>query len=190
MGFLKCIRQQIQSMKDVRRSIQEYAQEQEQYLHLTAEEFLALPADAQYEATRTRLWDKAESCKDIRSAMDVLTSAQRAVYAATYYEMEVNNGGLCQYFVNSSRYTAPYLSGALEILGAWEHKDHFDRFIAENHIDLQDLSSFAIKRSSEFVKQLERYPFESFDDAFYRMPPIEEAAKAYVVAHLQEFLHI
>ncbi len=38
--------------------------------------------------------------------------------------MEVNNGGLCQFFVNSSREFAPDLSAALDAIGALEHKKY------------------------------------------------------------------
>ena len=35
-------------------------------------------------------------------------------------ETEVNNGGLCQFFVNSSRIVAPFVSEYMAIVGAFE----------------------------------------------------------------------
>ncbi len=188
MGFFKRIRQQIQLMKQLRESIQDFAQQQEAALKLTPEGLLALSADEQYEAIRTRLWDKVEAFENVSAAMASLSPAQRTVYVTTYYEMEVNNGGLCQFFVNSSRDCAPYLSEALGTIGAQAHKAHFDSFIADNRIDVNKLSSFEIRRSRDFEKQASRYPFDAFDEGFYELPSIEKAAKAYTQAHIQELI--
>jgi prepilin signal peptidase PulO-like enzyme (type II secretory pathway) len=49
-----------------------------------------------------------------------LTKEQILAYSLYMFEMEVNNGGLCQFFVNSSRECAPFISEALEAIGATE----------------------------------------------------------------------
>ena len=88
-------------------------------------------------------------------------------YTLTKFEMEVNNGGLCQFFVNSSRETAPYVSDALEAVGAAGIKALFDGFIKDNGIDVNDLSSFKLSRVEDYEAQTERFDFDSFDDRFY-----------------------
>ena len=58
-----------------------------------------------------------------------INEEQKLVYSLNKFEVEVNNGGLCQFFVNSSRECAPYISKALEVVGAISIKDLFDNFI-------------------------------------------------------------
>ena len=88
-------------------------------------------------------------------------------YTLIKLETEVNNGGLCQFFVNSSRQCAPYVSEALETIGAMGIRELFDRFVKDNGIDVNELSSFKISRIEEFEEQTQRYDFDAFDDKFY-----------------------
>lgn len=92
---------------------------------------------------------------------------QKFIYSLNRFEAEVNNGGLCQFFVNSSSECAPYVSRALETVGAVEIKNLFDSFVSENGIDVKDLSSFKISSVSEYEAQTKRYDFDSFDNRFY-----------------------
>lgn len=92
---------------------------------------------------------------------------QKFVYSLNKFEAEINNGGLCQFFVNSSSECAPYISEALNAIGATKIKNLFDNFIKENNIDVKDLSSFKIESIDEYEEQTKRYNFDSFDDKFY-----------------------
>lgn len=116
-----------------------------------------------------------------------LTLPQRYCYALNLLEMEVNNGGLCQFFVNSSRAEAPYISDGLAAIGAREHKELFDGFVGRYGIDVKDLSSFTIRRVRDFEKQAKRYPFNEYDDKFYTLPSLQGPLTAYIRAHLSEF---
>lgn len=116
-----------------------------------------------------------------------LTLQQRYVYALNLLELEVNNGGLCQFFVNSSRAEAPYVSDGLAAIGAKEHKELFDGFISKYRIDVKDLSSFAVRRVRDFEKQAKRYPFDEYDDKFYTLPSLREPLTAYIRANLSDF---
>jgi hypothetical protein len=91
----------------------------------------------------------------------------RFTYSLYQFEMEVNNGGLCQFFVNSSSECAPYISNALEAIHATDLKAHFDDFIEKNNIDVKDLSSFKIDTVEEYEAQTQRYDFDAFDNIFY-----------------------
>ena len=51
------------------------------------------------------------------------------MYVAAILDMEIQNGGLCQFFVNSSRMVAPIVSEYMSIIGATEHKNLYDTFI-------------------------------------------------------------
>ena len=116
-----------------------------------------------------------------------LNEHQRLVFAVNTLELEVNNGGLCQFFVNNSRDVAPYVSDGLAAIGAKEHKELFDGFIGKYKIDVKDLSSFAIRRVRDFEKQAKRYPFDEYDDRFYTLPSLQEPLTAYIRQHIDAF---
>ena len=96
-----------------------------------------------------------------------INEEQKTIYSLNKFESEVNNGGLCQFFVNSSRECAPYISKALDAVGAFQIKDLYDKFISDNCIDVTDLSSFKISSIDEYEAQTQRYDFDSFDNKFY-----------------------
>ena len=115
-----------------------------------------------------------------------LNKAKRTFFIISSYDMEVNNGGLLQYFDNSSRETAPFLLGALKELGAVGHIELLKRFIRDNKIELNDL------------KFLEKYTddesnwdvLDEFDDAFYELyetESLEELLVKYVREQIDDF---
>lgn len=119
-----------------------------------------------------------------------LPEPQRVMYTVLWYQAEVNNGGLCQYFVNSSSMTAPYLEDALSTIGADAHLELFHRFVTENGIDVNDLDSFHIDSEDQFEEQLARYPYETFEEGYYdleRYGCLDELCSAYIQAHMEDF---
>jgi hypothetical protein len=143
----------------------------------------------------TRLYKKiylqnlriVESYEDEETALSAISPARRAVYILSIFDMEVQNGGLCQFFVNSSRSLAPYVNECLEMIGAHEHKKLFSEFVTENNIDLEDLESFQSDTIDEYVAQTKRYDFDSFDDAYVRLTPLQNYIVSYYKTHLSEF---
>lgn len=133
--------------------------------------------------TRMGDYDKAE--------LKTVAQPLRVVYTVFWYQIEVNNGGLCQYFANHSAVTAPYLEQALYEVGAKKHLDLFHRFVTENGIDVRDLSSFKLERVEDFEEQEKRYPFDQFDDAFYALEEekerLSDALACYIRQHLTDF---
>lgn len=93
---------------------------------------------------------------------------------------EVNNGGLCQFFTNSSRCYAPYVADSLKRIGAEELSNLFKSFVNENNIDLYDLSSFDSDTTEEYQYQTKRYEFDSFDDSYNEYEDINELLIKYV----------
>ena len=151
MGFISTILYNIRNMKKANK------------IRKTGKEnLLALEDEDFYEAICC-LCDDA--VYDITAAD--LTKEQILAYSLYMFEMEVNNGGLCQFFVNSSRECAPFISEALEAIGATELKSLFDQFVKDNNIDVTDLSSFDITDVEEYEAQTERFDFDKFDDSFY-----------------------
>ena len=117
-----------------------------------------------------------------------INEEQKLVYSLIKLEAEVNNGGLCQFFVNSSRECAPYVSKALEVIGATQLKELYDNFIDSNNIDVNDLSSFKISEVEDFESQTQRYDFESFDDKFYEDENLHNQIIEYSKNNLEKIL--
>ena len=117
-----------------------------------------------------------------------LLKEQVIVYSLCRFEAEVNNGGLCQFFVNSSGECAPFISEALGVIGANQIKSLFDKFIKENNIDVNDLSSFKIQDLSEFKELNERFDFDSFDERFYEDANFHKQVIDYARKHVEQLM--
>ena len=179
-GFFK-------ELKKIKKSIDEFRQNQSRYVDMPSSELSRLTDDELFEAAAARTANKVDRFESITDGINSLTHAERVFYAASYYEMEVNNGGLCQFFVNASRVLAPMLADCLDEISASDHKALFERFVQDNGIDVNDLSSFRIDDINDYPAQTERYPFDAFDRAFYELKPIQELLPSYVRSHISEF---
>ena len=109
-------------------------------------------------------------------------------YTLIKLETEVNNGGLCQFFVNSSRQCAPYVSQALQAAGAEGIRALYDGFVKDNGIDVRELSSFKISRIEEFEEQTQRFDFDAFDDRFYEDHELHGQIVAYLRRNVDRIL--
>jgi hypothetical protein len=118
--------------------------------------------------------------------MSVLERTARAVY---YFDLEYQNGGLCQYFANSSRTTAPCLEEALRVVGAEMCADIYQKFLSVNNIDPNDLDRFRCDKVEDYATKTKQYPFDEVDSllqkGFAEEDPIRKLA-TYVRARLDE----
>ena len=186
-GFIKRIQEQKEMLKQFKEMINADMRKEAAYIAMNTEELSGLSDEELYAAAEARTVHKVEDCGEITDGIKTLSQAEKNFYVCQYYSMEVNNGGLCQFFVNSGRVVAPLLSECLKAVGAVKHQNLFDEFIMENKIDLNDLDSFVIDDAEEFETQAERYPFDEFDDQFSELPPLEDILAAYVRNHIQQF---
>ena len=125
--------------------------------------------------------------EDLRDGLNSLNSEQHILYALSTFNMEVNNGGICQFSVNAGRSVAPMIGHYMEIIGAEEHQQLYEEFTEKYEIDLEDLSSFDSETAEEFSMQYERYPFEEYDDAFYKLEPLENYLIPYIKSNIEKF---
>ena len=172
MGILGTIIYNIKNMKKAKK-----------FRTLGKEGLLALNDEDFYDAIECICEDAVYDIKDAQ-----LTDEQKFVYSLNKFEAEVNIGGLCQFFVNSSSECAPYISNALTAIGAIELKILFDNFIGENKIDTNDLSSFKISSIDEYEAQTERFDFDGFDDKFYEDENLHQQIIDYARKHVEQLI--
>ncbi len=159
----------------------------EKYIKMSVSELSQLSDDELFTAVWTRTENIVSYNEDLLEGFNSLNEEQRVFYAVNYLEMEVNNGGLCQFFVNSSRMVAPLVSEYMGIIGATEHKELYDVFIEKYQIKTYDLSSFDCETAEAFQSQHERYPFDEFDDAFYRLEPLQNYLISFIKKNIAKF---
>lgn len=133
--------------------------------------------------TYQRISDKAYNPKIKDDDLNLLTLQERVLFVIYTYDYEIQNGGLSQFFVNSSREYAPFVSEYLEILGAKEHKKLFDEFIKANSINVCDLSAFKMRNEGEYDKLLNLYPFDSFDNEYSKKEKLDKLLSEYSKAN-------
>lgn len=173
----------------IRDWMQNMAQRRQRYAQMTTEELKALPDHELVTAVQERAERHVDSFGmervEQRAGYLDLSDPQRTAYTLYWYENEVMNGGLCQFLTNSSRMVAPYVSQALQAVGAEEHRKLFDDFIRRHEIDLDDLSSIASEDEEEAEEQ-QQYPYEEFDTPFYELETLERYVVDYLKAHMDE----
>lgn len=172
MGFLGTILYNIKNMKKAKN-----------IRNMNMNDLLALDDDNFFDAIECVCED---AVYDINAPE--LTEAQIFVYSLNRLEAEVNNGGLCQFFVNSSSECAPYISSAMNAIGATELKNYFDNFITENNIDVNDLSSFKIDSLKQYEEQTKRFDFDSFDDKFYESCDFHQQIIDYARKNIEQLI--
>ena len=129
------------------------------------------------------LWSIVYSGKDVNAGVSRLTEHQKVFFALNYLDMEIANGGLCQFLVNDGGMFTPYISDYLDTVGAVTHKKLFDDFCAENDINTADTSSFAFSDIPSFLDLYNQYPFDQFDEAYYRLEPLAYFLENYIKLH-------
>lgn len=183
MGLFSLIKQVIA----FRKAFKEQAQREAGYIQMSNAELSKLSDVELINAVWARTDKLVSSKADLWEGFNSLNEKQRIFYAVYYLEMEVNNGGLCQFFVNPSRIVAPFVSEYMAVIGADSHKELFDQFIIKHNINLQDLTSFRIEKIEDYQKQYERYPFADYDNSFYELEPLQNYLVSFVKKHIEQF---
>ena len=155
--------------------------------NLHGEELLKLSDDQLFEAVYFYNLDLVESYPDEAAALSKMSPERRTVFILSIFDVELQNGGLCQFFVNSSRSLAPYVDECLKMVGAEEHRKLFAEFVTNNQIDLNKLDSFRISDIEEYAAQTKRYDFDAFENPYFELTPLQDFIVAYIKANISEF---
>lgn len=183
MGLMKKIKDLLAAQREEKMRI-------ESFLKMSADDLEKLSSEELYDAVSIRLESQLFHTAEEDERIASLNEAQRVFYVLNYYDMEVQNGGLCQFFVNSSRAAAPYVHQSLLAVGAKAHASLYQDFLDNNEISPDHLDSFDIFSVDEFQEQNKRYPFEEFDTAYYSLYETEilcDLVIDYTRKHIREF---
>lgn len=119
------------------------------------------------------------------SDFEDMSPERKTAYTAACLELEIMNGGLCQFFANCPD-CAAFVPEALDRLGADEHKALYEQFLAENAID--PLSPiFQTETIEEFSRLYDLYPWDDFDNGYCALTPMSELLEAYIQANPDAF---
>ncbi len=154
---------------------------------LHGEELKKLSDEQLYETVYLQTIDLVETFSDEETAFSKISVEQKTFYILSIYDMEIQNGGLCQFFVNSSRSLAPYIQENLSIIGATGHNELFTDFIQSNNIDINNLDSFIISDIDEYEAQTKLYDFETFDNKYIELPTLQSYMTNYIKANIEKF---
>ena len=116
---------------------------------------------------------------------DAMSRQEQAAYTAACLELEIMNGGLCQFFANCPD-CAAFVPEALELLGADEHRALYDRFLSDTGIDPLD-PMFQTEDLEEFSRLYDLYPWDDFDDAYCALTPMPQILEQYIQANPDAF---
>lgn len=95
-----------------------------------------------------------------------LPECLQALYITAIFDMEIQNGGLCQFFVNCGSTYAAKITESLHVIGLEPMEVLYKSFLSDHQIDSSDLSSFQSDSIDNIIAQYERYPYDSFDSAY------------------------
>lgn len=153
----------------IAKMIYEERKKDKRYCQMTISDLKALSSDEFLEALSARILQE-EGHMDVEESLVYFEGAKRIFFIVDYFDMEIQDGGLCQFFVNSSRKVAPYIIEALEEINAVRYKELLEKFICDN--------------------RLERYPFDEFDEAYcelYEIEPLNMFLENYCRRHIADF---
>ena len=145
------------------------------------------PTEDVLKAAIDQIWYGANIYEDeatLKKTLAPATPGQRAIFAASWYEAEVNNGGHDQFFFNSTGILWEEALAGLALLGADAHRSLLERAVAQfpGHRPSKD--------RFQRQKQLEKVDsdvLDKLDDEFYALDSIELHMRRYIEAHPEEF---
>lgn len=157
------------------------------YESMTSGELLKLSDEEFCEAVKVRAEKKFYKNGAGNAIFSSMREAEKLILTLSLFELEFANGGLGQYYFNSSNVTASYLSDSLGMIGAEDHKRIYDDFVRENKINYAFLCDIADAYSYDFGKFITLYTFNEFDERFASIPDFMALFDAFIINNKEIF---
>ena len=181
MGLFAWLKESFAAQKYIFRAMSEMDRQNAAYASMTTAELAQLSDDDLISAALYRTDKKINSLLGKKKKgkpaewAELLSGAQRTVYIISYFESDLQSGGL-EYFLVRNGAFAPIVSRCLEEVGAEAHRALYDDFF----------STYGSKLSHAAILEYHE-EIVLFDRAYSELPPIEPIISPYLRAHLEEF---
>ncbi len=181
MGLFAKIKELFSAQKYVFKAMAEMDRKNSVYAKFTTEELGNLSDDELISAALYRTDRKIDDLlgKKKKGApadwAEHLTGAQRTVYILSYFESDLQTGGL-EYFLERNSAFAPTVSECLGEIGALEHRALYDGFLADR--------GYRMSYSERLEYQDE---LTAFDANYQALPALEQSFAAYLRANIEQF---
>ncbi|MCD7757131.1 MAG: DMP19 family protein [Clostridiales bacterium] len=178
VGLLQSLKAGWTFFKELQTIEKEAQEAKARWRKTTAQEAAALSDEELWACVTARLDDDALN----------IPGAGRTLYTAYLFDLEVQNGGLCQYFDNCPE-SVPYLEDALAALGAEPYRVLFHDVVTKQGVDVNQVGSSGTAQMVHCGEQCEQCPLDAFGSAYYDLyskTPLEALCVRYARAHLQE----
>lgn len=186
MGFFSNIKEMFSLMREIKNMKEITPEERERILAMSTDELSMLSDDELYEAVDLRVDSKLLDSENVLDVCASLNETQKAFAYVQNYDSDMVIS-IAFFFKGMNKVLAPYISGALETIGAYDHKRLFDNFVRENGINLYDLSEFAVEGERQEKKLKKRYPIDKFDEDFRQLKDLDEYLLEFVKQNIKEF---
>ena len=158
------------------------SEQNEMYREADIEELVKLDDHDLYESIGSRLLSKIDVDKNYEISLSSLNEYEQTCWVVYEFDAEVLNGGLCQYFGNSQGRDFNRIVGDLKKIGAEDYASLYSDFVKENKIDAEE---FKDGWNESWKTSYNKYPYESFDDAFGKIYMEEKALDSYLAEYVR-----
>ncbi len=193
MGLFAKIKELFSAKRYVLRVMEKMDKRNAALAALSNEELTALSDGDLCSAILWRIDRTVEASLGIRAskadplqAIGCLGEAAAIVYTLACWESEMADGGLCHFLTGDCAELAPDVPNAFTAVGAKEHRTHLEAFLTENGISLPCPDIHA-ENEFAYAEQKARYPYEAFDRAYGKLPPLEALIAAYIRENITTF---
>ncbi len=181
MGLFSFIKELFSAQKYIFSAMAEMDRKNNAYAKLTTEELGGLTDDELISAVLYRTDKKIEEILGKKKKgtpaewAEHLTGAQRTVYILSYFESDMQTGGL-ESFLGQNGDLAAAVSECLGEIGANEHRSLYDEFLLSR--------GYRMSYSERLEYQDE---LRTFNERYLALPPMEQFFSTYLRGNLEQF---
>ncbi len=194
MGLFAKIKELFSAKRLILRAIEEQEQKYTALSNLPKEELLTV-SDEDLIGTINFLCDRDIQAHHAKpwnipplDRIGVLSPERQTVFVLSWYDDQIRNGGLFEFFCSEERVFAPLVETFLLSVNALEHHNLFRSFLDENALDATDLSAFAVENAAVSNVWEKRYPFQAYYQAYASLPPLESYLAAYIRDRIDDLI--
>ena len=110
-----------------------------------------------------------ESCDADNPNFTAQSRAMQALHVVLVFDMEIQNGGVAQFFWNQGSSYAALVAEMLRETGLEDIAALYGDFLYDNYIQLEEIDSYRDQFPHMDENYYECHPFESFDKAYMKI---------------------